>query len=98
MRATLRFLRALVATNLKASLALRGAFWARVVFMMANNLIFFVMWWVFFERFEEVRGWRLPDRRRSSGSARGRSAWLSSSAPACASCRVSSSTATSTRS
>ncbi len=61
MRATLHFLRGLVALNIKASLALRGAFWARVVFMMANNLIFFVMWWVFFERFEEVRGWRLPD-------------------------------------
>ena len=57
----MRFLRALIATNLKASFALRGAFWLQVAFMALNNLIFFVMWWVFFDRFEEVRGWRLPD-------------------------------------
>jgi ABC-2 type transport system permease protein len=57
----MRFLVALIATNLKASFALRGAFWLQVAFMALNNLIFFVMWWVFFDRFEEVRGWRLPD-------------------------------------
>ena len=53
MGGTLRFLRALVATNLKASFALRGAFWMQVFFMLFNNLIFFVMWWIFFDRFEE---------------------------------------------
>ena len=57
----MKFLRALIATNLKASFALRGAFWLQVAFMALNNLIFFVMWWVFFDRFEEVKGWRLPD-------------------------------------
>jgi len=56
-----RYARLLVATNMKASIALRGAFWMRVVFMMLNNLIFFVMWWVFFDRFEQVRGWRVED-------------------------------------
>ena len=61
MRETLVFLRALVATNLKASLALRGAFWMQVVFMLLNNMIFFVMWWIFFDRFTEIRGWRIED-------------------------------------
>lgn len=61
MAATLRFLGALLATNLKASVALRGAFWLRAGFMCANNFIFLVVWWVFFERFGEVRGWRMAD-------------------------------------
>jgi ABC-2 type transport system permease protein len=61
MRDTLRFLRALVSTNLKASFALRGAFWLQAVFMAANNVVFFATWWIFFDRFEEVGGWRLSD-------------------------------------
>lgn len=71
MTGTLRFLRALVATNLKASLALRGAFLVRVVFMLANNMIFFVMWWVFFAKFQEVRGWRLGDMAAIYGTVAG---------------------------
>jgi len=58
---TLRFARALVSTNLKASLALRGAFWLQVIFMIANNAIYFSIWFIFFDRFEEIRGWRLGD-------------------------------------
>jgi ABC-2 type transport system permease protein len=58
---TLQFLGALLATNMKASLALRGAFWARAIFMFLNNLIFLIMWWVFFDYFEQVRGWRMAD-------------------------------------
>ena len=61
MRETLRFLVALVGTNLKASLALRGTFLLRAFFMMVNNLVFFVMWWVFFLEVEEIRGWRVAD-------------------------------------
>jgi len=61
MRATLRFLLALARTNVKASLALRGAFLLRAAMMIVNNGVFFVVWWVFFERYEEVRGFRLPD-------------------------------------
>jgi ABC-2 type transport system permease protein len=29
--------------------------------MFANNFIFFSVWWIFFQRFEQLRGWRLPD-------------------------------------
>jgi len=59
--AQLRFATALLATNWKAALALRGAFWAQVAGMALNNLLFFTMWWIFFDRFEEIRGWRVGD-------------------------------------
>jgi len=58
---TLRFARALVATNLRASFALRGAFWLQAAFMVGNNLAFFATWWILFARFREIGGWRLPD-------------------------------------
>ncbi len=58
---TLRFLRALLATNLKASFALRGAFWLQVVFMAMNDVVWLAVWWIFFARFPEIGGWKLPD-------------------------------------
>ena len=56
-----RFFWALLRANLKASMALRGAFWLQAVLMAFNNLVFFVMWWILFDRFESVRGWTLHD-------------------------------------
>ncbi|HKC51044.1 MAG TPA: ABC-2 family transporter protein [Myxococcota bacterium] len=61
LRPTLRFARALVATNLRASLALRGAFWLQAAFMVANNLAFFTTWWLLFARFHDIGGWQLRD-------------------------------------
>lgn len=58
---TLRFARALVSMNLKSSFALRGAFWLQAGFMVANNVLYFAFWWIFFDRFEEIRGWRIAD-------------------------------------
>ena len=58
---TFRFARALVAMNLRSSLALRGAFWLQAAFMALNNLAFFSIWWLLFERFPEIGGWRLHD-------------------------------------
>ena len=58
---TIRFARALLATNLKASLMLRGAFAMQVAFMALNNLTFFVFWWLLMRRVPEIRGWRLED-------------------------------------
>jgi ABC-2 type transport system permease protein len=55
------FVRALVATNLKAAVALRGAFIIQVVFMALNNLTFFVFWWVLMRRVPSLRGWHLDD-------------------------------------
>ena len=58
---SLAFLAALLRTTLAASLALRGAFWLQAALMAVNNLVFFTVWWIFFDAFEEVRGWRLGD-------------------------------------
>ena len=55
------FVRALVGTNLKAAVALRGSFLVQVVFMALNNFTFFVFWWVLMHRVTSLRGWRLGD-------------------------------------
>jgi ABC-2 type transport system permease protein len=57
----MRYLKALLVTNLKASLALRGAFWARAAFMALNNVIMLATWMLFFLRYDNVRGWRAVD-------------------------------------
>lgn len=56
-----RFLAALVATNLKASLALRGTFALQALFMVVNNVVFFTVWWLLLRRVPHVRGWRIDD-------------------------------------
>ena len=58
---TLKFARALIATNLKASMALRGAFVMQALFMALNNFTFFVFWWVLMRRTPSLRGWQLAD-------------------------------------
>jgi ABC-2 type transport system permease protein len=58
---TLTFARALLATSVKATVVLRGAFAMQVVFMALNNLTFFVFWWALMRRVPELRGWRLGD-------------------------------------
>jgi ABC-2 type transport system permease protein len=55
------FASALLATNIKAAAALRGAFVAQIVFMMLNNVSFFVFWWALMRRVPEIRGWRIGD-------------------------------------
>src|SRR6476659_1526718 len=57
----LRFFGQLFLTSLRASVALRGAFILQVALMMLNNLCFFSTWWLIFQRFDEVRGFRMPD-------------------------------------
>lgn len=61
VRGSLRFARSLVATNLRASFALRGAFWLQAFLMLANNVLFFTFWWILFARIPDLGGWRLPD-------------------------------------
>jgi len=57
----LRFAWALLATSLKASLMLRKAFAAQMVFMALNNLTFFAFWWLLMRRVPSIRGWALDD-------------------------------------
>ncbi len=61
IRGTLHFLRGLALMNLRSSLALRGAFWLQAGFMVLNNLAFFATWWLLFERFPQIGGWRIGD-------------------------------------
>jgi len=58
---TFRFARALLRTNLRSALALRGSFWLQATFMILNNVTFFVFWWILFARVPTLRGVRLPD-------------------------------------
>lgn len=57
----LGFLLALQRLNLMAGMAYRWSFLSQVVFMMLNNAIFMVFWWVFFQRFPQVQGWGMDD-------------------------------------
>lgn len=60
-RNSLVFARSLLATNVKAALALRGALATQVALMALNNLTFFVFWWALMARVPVIRGWRLGD-------------------------------------
>jgi ABC-2 type transport system permease protein len=57
----LRFAHALFGTSIHASLSLRSAFLLQLCFMAVNNLMVFVTWWILFDRFDNIRGYRLPD-------------------------------------
>ena len=57
----LRFGAALMAMNLKSSMAQRAAFAMQVGFMVLNNAVFFVFWWSLLHHVDEIRGWRLAD-------------------------------------
>jgi len=56
-----RFSSALLLTNLKSALALRGSFFLQVTFMALNNLTYFVFWWVLFTRVPTLRGYGLRE-------------------------------------
>jgi ABC-2 type transport system permease protein len=57
----LAFARALLATNLKSAVALRGAFLMQALFMALNNFTFFVFWWALMGHVTTLRGWSLGD-------------------------------------
>lgn len=52
---------ALLKTSMKASMSNRGAFLIESSLMIANNLIFFSIWWIFFRQFNNVAGWNFQD-------------------------------------
>jgi ABC-2 type transport system permease protein len=60
-RTNLAFLLTLYKTNLKANLALRGSFLTQAGLMIANNFILFSIWWIFFQKVPEIRGWKLSE-------------------------------------
>jgi ABC-2 type transport system permease protein len=60
-RATWAFATSLFATNLKSAVALRSAFVVQALFMVVNNVVFFVFWWILLRRVPDVRGWQLAE-------------------------------------
>ncbi len=60
-RASVRHAAMLIGTTVRASFALRGAFWVSAVFMALNNALFFMTWWILMGRFGRIGGWRLED-------------------------------------
>jgi len=57
----LAFIGALLATNLKSAVALRGAFLMQAFFMALNNFTYFVFWWALMGHVTTLRGWTLGD-------------------------------------
>lgn len=51
----------LLQTSIRASISKRGAFLIEAATIMANNLIFLTIWWVFFRQFDSIAGWTLSD-------------------------------------
>ena len=51
----------LLLTSIKSSMNLRGAFLIETGLMMANNLIFFSIWWIFFNQFQDIAGWEIKE-------------------------------------
>ena len=55
----LRFLLAVWKTNLLSVMEYRVAFLSQVIGMILNDFMYFVVWIIFFDRFQDVRGWGL---------------------------------------
>lgn len=61
MKRELKFLLALWQANLIAAMEYRVSFITQIVGMMLNNGVYFIFWVIFFDRFEKIGGWGLPD-------------------------------------
>ena len=57
----LKFLLAIWKANLLSAMEYRGSFLSQAIGMMVNNFMYFVIWIIFFDRFQDVRGWGLSD-------------------------------------
>lgn len=47
--------------SLKASASQKGVFLTECFLIIANNLLFFSLWWIFFQRFQGVGAWTFQD-------------------------------------
>lgn len=55
------FFLSLIATSIRASVSLRLAFFIELVLNIGSNLIFFLIWWIFFNKFDTVGSWDFDD-------------------------------------
>lgn len=61
MLSNLRFYLYLLRMSIRASISRRGVFLIEAGLMIANNLVFFAVWWIFFRQFNTIAGWTLQD-------------------------------------
>lgn len=61
MMKELKFLLAIWKANLLSAMEYRVAFLSQAIGMMVNDFMYFVIWIIFFDRFNDVRGWGLSD-------------------------------------
>jgi ABC-2 type transport system permease protein len=61
MRRELTFLFALWKANLLAAMEYRASFITQVIGMILNDGFYFIFWIIFFDRFQQVQGWKLND-------------------------------------
>jgi ABC-2 type transport system permease protein len=57
----LKFLLAVWKANLLSAMEYRVSFLSQMLGMMLNNGIYFLVWVIFFDRFDNVRGWGVTD-------------------------------------
>jgi ABC-2 type transport system permease protein len=60
-RSTLGYLLALARMNISAGMTPPGLAVLSALFMFGNNLIFFVIWRIYFGNFSNLKGWQLED-------------------------------------
>jgi len=58
---TLRFMGSYFVANLQAAMEYRTAFWAQIVIMLANDCLWLLFWWSYFQQFPLVNGWQQTD-------------------------------------
>jgi ABC-2 type transport system permease protein len=61
MRKELKFLISLWQTNLASAMEYRVAFISQSIGMILNDGVYFLVWIIFFDRFNNIRGWGLTD-------------------------------------
>ncbi len=57
----MRFFFSLIATSIRASLGLKLAFFIELALNIGSNLIFFLLWWIFFDKFDQIGNWDFDD-------------------------------------
>ena len=60
-RIELSFVLHMIRLNLASNMEYRVSFLSQIVGMMINNGIYFVFWLLFFDRFEEIRGYQIDE-------------------------------------
>lgn len=58
---TFRFMGAYFVANLQAAMEYRAAFWAAILVMLANDCLWLLFWWSYFQQFPLVNGWQQTD-------------------------------------